>query len=156
MGYRTSRPVKSYTAIGVALLVFLLGPGIYAGNFRDMLGVSAILGSILILMNLQQFGYRVGWDDNGLYVRRWGVLNALNLKSEITSVRWDGILGLSTSIRHVFGRDWDYEPNEFLEITFGRTRGDRVRIYPYTIDMPDFENFARFCSEKVGKNIELE
>lgn len=158
MGYRTSRPVKSYTAIGSVILIFCLGSGLYEGgrNLLDMLGVTAILGGILILIHLQQFGYRVAYDDQGIYVRRWGIFNALNLKSEITSVSWEKILGFTTSLRQVFGRDWDYEPNEFLEINAGRKTKERIRIYPYMIDMRDFEEFANAFSTKLGKNVELE
>jgi len=158
MGYRASKSLRAFTAIGCAILVFGLGLSVYAGDFLDALGVTAILSGLLVLIHLQQFGYRVAYDDEAIYVRRWGIFNALNLKAEIASVRWNQFPGSITSIRQVFGRDldWDYQPDEFLEIRLGPRAEDRLRVYPYMIDMDDFAEFANVFSLKVGKSIELE
>jgi len=158
MGYRASKSLRAFTAIDCAILVFCLLGGAFAGDFLDALGVTAILGGLLVLIHLQQLGYRVAYDDEAIYVRRWGIFNALNLKAEITSVRWNKFPGFITSIRQVFGRDldWDYQPDEFLEIRLGPRAEDRLRVYPYMIDMDDFAEFANVFSLKVGKSIELE
>jgi len=155
IAYRISAPLRIFSGLSSAILVFGLIVSWVKGGFGQSVVGCSILFGMLGIVHIQQLGYRVAWDDNNLYWRRWGILNGLGIRPQIAVVPWMTVTGVITSAAYIFGRSEDYRPDEFLEFKIGRKVSDRVRAYPYMMSLDDFEQFAAFVRDKLGVVVEL-
>ena len=153
MRYRMSGPNRVFTFGCAGAGAIILSLSFVSGNFLETLGALSILGTLLIIRNLGQSGYRVAWDDKAIHLRKWGVLNSLNINPEITSIRWDEICGYDTSILGVPPIAADYRTDEFLKVYCGSDKMDYVAILPFMINIDDFEEFSNFFAKKTNTSL---
>lgn len=149
--YRFSTQLKVFTGIAIVAVggtsLFLLAVGKYDANFFLAAGFCCLL---LVAVHVQQYGYRIGWDDTSLYMRRWGFLNGLNVRPEVIRIGWAEVSSVKSKMLGIFGRGGDFLPFEVIEVKSRRPDVRRIPIYPFAMNAEDFEELATYMTA-IGK-----
>lgn len=147
--YRTPIPLKIVLIIGTPMWMLPAFSALLETHQYNFAAVCLLLGGgLLLLLFINNRGYRVAWDGERVYMREWGFCNLLFMRKPFHAISYDEMTAMKGKTRRNPGAASRYMPFEYLEISAEHSDVSTIWIYPLSLNERDMREFLIYLLER--------